>query len=342
MKALVKYKEGSGMDTLKYMDIAEPVPKDDELKIKILAAGICGTDIHIMKNEFLNTPPVVLGHEFIGIVCDKGKDVENFEIGDHVVSLTAIRTCGECSFCYKDLRMLCPNRQSIGVTNNGAMAEYMVVPYNVAFKVPETVKDKESLVISEPAVCAVRSVIERSGMKAGDVVLVSGPGTMGQLVMQSAKIAGAYVIVNGLPADEERLTLAKKTGADNVVTNIEELSEILYREAPDGADVVFECSGAESSARLCTQFVKKTGIYTQVGLYGREVKFDLDKLLTKEVTVTNNMATERTSWEIFIRLIKQGKYNLAPLISNKLPLANWEQGFGHAIKQEGFKTILIP
>jgi len=342
LKALVKYKKGEGKDTLKWMDVPEPVPGKDEIKIKINAVGICGTDIHIMKDEFANTPPVIIGHEYIGVVCDKGEDVRDFNVGDYVVSLTAVKTCGKCTYCYQDLRMLCSNRKSIGCFINGAMAEYLVIPADMAFKVPDEIEDKDSLVISEPAACVVRSVIEKSSVKGGDVVVVSGPGTIGQLTAQIAKIMGAYVIVSGLPSDKERLELAKELGADDIAQSQEELREILKSIAPDGADVVFECAGAESSARTCIEVVKKTGIFSQMGLYGKEVKIDMDKLLYKEVSMTNSFASERTSWNIYLRLIKNNKLKLAPLISRKLPLEKWEEGFDYVIQNKGFKTVLIP
>lgn len=343
MKALVKYKKGSGKDTLQLMDVPEPFPKQDEIKIKINGIGICGTDIHIMMDEFVNFPPVTIGHEYIGVVTEKGEDVTDFEIGDYVVSLTAVKTCGKCPYCRQDLRMLCNDRRSIGCMINGAMAEYLVIPADMAFKIPEEVEDKDSIMILEPAACVVRGVIERSAVNAGDVVVVSGPGTIGQLAAQVAKAQGAYVILSGLSSDSERLKLAKEIGAaDEIASDLEGLKGILASVAPYGADVVFECAGAQSSARNCIEVVKKTGIFTQIGLYGKEVKIDMDKLLCKEVIVTNTFATERTSWERCIKLLKENKFTFKPLISKKLPIEKWEEAFDLYMKNEGFKIVLIP
>jgi len=342
LKALVKFKSGAGMDTIKCMDMPEPSPGKDELKIRVLACGICGTDIHIMKDEFTNYPPVIMGHEYIGVVSEKGGDVKNFDIGDYVISLTAIKTCGTCTYCHKDLRMLCANRQSIGCFVNGAMAEYVIIPADMAFKVPENIEDKESLAISEPATCVVRAVIEKSSVKAGDVVVVSGPGAIGQLAAQLAKISGAYVIVSGLPSDAERLKLAKKLGADQTVTSREELDSALAAVTRDGADVVFECAGAEASARTCIDVVKKTGIYSQVGLFGKDIKLNVDQMLYKELSFTSSFATERTSWETYLRLVSAGKLQLSPLISKKMPLEQYEEAFDLVMANKGFKIVLIP
>ncbi|MCG8485739.1 MAG: alcohol dehydrogenase catalytic domain-containing protein [Clostridia bacterium] len=342
MKALRKHKKGAGLDTLKLMDIPEPTPGKDEIKIKIIAIGICGTDIHIMMDEFVNNPPVTIGHEYIGIVCDKGNDVKDFEIGDHVVSLTAVKTCGKCHYCYQDLRMLCDERQSIGCMINGAMAEYLVIPANVAFKIPDGIEINETLTVLEPVACVVRGVIEKSVVKAGNVVVVSGPGAIGQLTAQIAKAHGAYVMVTGLKSDIERLKLAKELGADSVASSVDEIKQLLKSVAPNGADVVFECSGAESSARTCIDVVKKTGIFTQIGLYGKDIKMDMDRLLNKELVLTSTFATERTSWEICLKLLKNNQLNLKPLISKTLPIEKWEEGFDLFMKNEGFKTVLIP
>lgn len=342
MKALVKIQAGSGKETIKYMDVPEPMPEANEIKIKVLACGICGTDIHIMMDEYVNYPPVILGHEYIGIVCDKGESVEDFAVGDYVVSLTAIRTCGKCTYCHQDLRMLCNNRKSIGCIVNGAMAEYIVIPADVAFKIPRDIPDKTILAISEPAVCVVRAVIEKSFVKGGDVVVVSGPGTIGQLAAQVAKIMGAYVVIVGLPSDKARLELALELGADAAVNNEADLKRILHEVSPDGADVVLECAGSEGSARTCLEVVKKTGIFTQIGLFGKPIKFNFDQMVFKEVTMTTSIATERTSWQTYLRLIQNQRFNLAPLISKRLPLQDWEKGFDSFLNNEGYKIVLIP
>lgn len=342
MKAVVKHKKGKGKDTIKLMEVDEPKPKNDELKIRVIAAGICGTDIHIMQDEYDNNPPVILGHEFVGIIEECGQDVKGFQKGEYVISLTAVETCGKCKYCRQDLRMLCNKRKSLGSGVNGAMAEYVVVPADLAFKVPEEVTDIESLAISEPYACVVRAVIEMSTVNAGDIVLVSGPGTIGLITVQIAKAQGAYVIVSGLPNDIQRLELAMELGADKIVTNKEELFQVLNKVAPYGADVVFECAGVGPSADICIEAVKKGGIFSQVGLYGKKIPLDMDKLLFKEVKVTNSYATERTSWEIYLRLLRQNKICLTPLITKKLPLDKWEEGFNYFLNKEGFKVVLKP
>ena len=343
MKALVKFKKGR--EGMELKDVPEPIPKDNEIKIKVLGAGICGTDIHIMNDEYSYNTPVIMGHEYVGIIDEVGKNVTNFKKGNYVISLTAAVTCGKCRYCREGLLMLCDKRKSIGSGINGAFAEYMTIPADIAFKVPDEIENKEDLAICEPFACIVRGIIERSSIKAGDLVLISGPGTMGLLALQVAKIQGAHVIVSGIPLDENRLKLAKELGADIIVSNPSKLSEIIKSLSPYGAygvDVAIECSGVAVSARSCIENVRKRGIYTQVGLFGKEVPIDMDKILYKELTVTNSFASERTSWEIALRLLKDKKVNLRSLISAKIPLKDWEKAFDMVLNKEGFKIVLVP
>ena len=340
MKALVKFKNGP--DGMMIRDIPEPVPNSNELKIKILAAGICGTDIHIMKDEYPSNAPVVMGHEYVGIVDEVGLEVKDFKKGDYIVSLTAARTCGHCRYCKAGLLMLCDERLSIGSGVNGAFAEYMAIPADLAFKVPDEITNKEELAICEPFACNVRGVIERSSVKAGDIVLVSGPGAMGLLVVQLAKLQGAYVIASGIPQDEDRLQLALKLGADRIVSSPKELKTVIDELDNYGVDVAFECAGVEASVKLCLNSLRKQGIYSQIGLFGKEISINMDEFLFKEIQITNSFASERSSWETALRLIKEKKISLSPIISAKFSLENWNEGFSFVTNKKGFKVLLIP
>lgn len=338
MKALVK--RGSG--DMGIENIAEPTPQKHEIKIKVLAAGICGTDIHIMKDEYPYNAPVVMGHEYVGVIDEVGAEVEHFKRGDSVVSLTAVKTCGKCRYCREGALMLCPERLSIGSGVNGAFAEYLTVPARLAYRVPAGVVSVEDLAITEPFACAVRAVVERSSVTAGDLVLISGPGTIGLLALQLAKIQGGYVIVVGTSEDEKRLDLAKKLGADLVLSEPDDLNRLVNEITPDGVDVAFECAGVEASGEKCLQVLRKQGIFSQVGLYGRKIAINLDQFLYKEITVTTNFASEPTSWDKALRLIKNNQVNLHSLISARIPLEEWKKGFDLFFDKSNLKIFLVP
>ena len=342
MKALLK--KGKGFENVGLDDIPEPVPKPNEVKIKVHAAGICGTDLHIVKDEYPANYPVVLGHEYSGIVSEVGSQVRGFKPGDRVISLTAVVTCGHCRFCYEGLLMLCPERKSIGSGVNGAMAEFLVVPDHLVFKIPDSVSLDEAA-LSEPYACMVRSVIETATVKAGDIALVSGPGAIGIITQQVLQASGAKVIVAGTSIDEERLKLAASLGALKTV-NVEKQDLLTaageYFIDAEGFDLVFECAGHWRSADNCLNVVEKRGQYVQVGLYGKKVEFDHDLALKKEVSMVNSYASERTSWERGLRLLRLGMVNLKPLVSAIHPLEEWETAFNKAFNKEGFKILLKP
>lgn len=341
MKALQKVAKGPAGTAL--MDVAEPTPAPDELKIKVHAAGICGTDLHIKYDEYTCFPPVTMGHEYAGTVVEVGSGVKGFAVGDPVVSLTAIHTCGHCRYCYEGLLMLCQDRLSIGSGRNGAFAEYMVVPSHLAFHVPEGVS-LEAAALCEPLACVVRGVIERADVKAGDYALVSGPGAIGQLALQCAKASGARVAVAGTGQDAERLQLARKLGADEtIIVDAVDMAEATAKfTGGAGFDIAFECAGAAASAAACLSALRKHSQYSQIGIFGKPIQFDLDMALFKEIKITSSFASERTSWIIALRLLADKKVDTLPLISGKFALDDWEKAFAMAENREGYKILFMP
>ena len=130
------------MDGLGIMDIPKPVPKKNELLIKIMATGICGTDLHIMEDGYPHSVPVALGHEFTGVVEEAGEETSGFEVGDQVI-VNNIIGCGHCHYCKKGDYVFCNEKRSIGINLNGGMAEYTVAPFDHCMKVPESMKGKD-------------------------------------------------------------------------------------------------------------------------------------------------------------------------------------------------------
>ena len=340
MKALVKF--AAGANGVELRDIPDKTPLADQLKIKVHATGICGTDLHIVKDEYPCRMPVVMGHEFSGTVIEAGSAVQDFEPGDAVVALTAVVTCGKCRYCNEGLLMLCDERLSIGSGVDGAFAENLLVPAHLAFKIPPGVSLDEAA-LCEPLACVVRSVIEKATVKAGDFVFVSGPGTIGILVLQVAVAHGARVVVAGTGRDRQRLELAKQLGAAaTFVAGEQDQAAMMSLTDGIGFDVAFECAGAAASADTCLHVLKKTGLYSQVGLYGGKVLFDHDLALRKEIAITNSFASERTSWDRALRLLGNRQVAMQPLISAKLPLTEWRQGFRMAFEKECYKILLCP
>lgn len=341
MKALVKTKIGP--DCIQLMDVPEPVPGDDDIKVKVFACGVCGTDIHLMNDQYPSNPPIILGHEFSGVVSEVGKNVKNFKIGDPIVTLTAVDTCEECDWCQKGLRMLCTERKSVGSGRDGGFAEYVVIPAKTAFQLPNGVSLKTAA-LCEPLACICRIVCEQSTVTAGDNVLIAGAGVMGQLTAQVVMASGGTVIMTGLAQDAERFEMARRLGVKHTV-RVDEgdpMARIMDLTGGMGPDVVYECSGAEASVGFCVNVIKKTGTYVQVAIPGKPVRFDLDTALYKEITMKNSYASERTSWQIALRLLEKGLINIDPLASAVLPMSEWKEGFDRTIAKTAFKVLLVP
>lgn len=329
---------------MSYMEVPEPVTGADDIKVKVYACGICGTDLHLMHDEYPSNPPIITGHEFSGIVAEVGTNVTDFKVGDRIVTLTAVDTCEECEWCRQGLRMLCPERKSVGSGRDGGFAEYVVIPAKHAFHLPDGVS-LLTAALCEPLACVVRTVCERTQIHAGDYVLVSGAGVMGQLTAQVAHSNGGVVIMTGLEQDAGRFEVARQLGGVAHFVRVDQegaLEKILELTDGMGVHVAYECAGVASSADFCLQSLRKTGTYAQVAIPGKPIPVNMDLALYKEIVLTNSYASERTSWLIALNLLKHNLINIAPLATSVLPLEQWEEGFRQTIAKEGFKVLLMP
>lgn len=341
MKALVKEQRGSG--TLVVKDIPEPVVLADQIKIKVHAAGICGTDLHIIKDEYPHTLPVVMGHEYSGTVVEVGNSVKDFQPGDRVVSHTAAVTCGTCKYCRNGTLILCKERLSIGSGVNGAFAQYLVVPARIAYKIPEGVSMDEAA-LCEPLAVVTRCVLERSKVSPGQFAVVSGPGPIGLIALQLAKAAGARVVVLGTTLDKDRMAIAQKMGALTTVFVDREDVYARTQEITDGKgfDIAYECAGVAASADTCLRVLKKAGDFVQIALYGKAIPFDHDFALTREINIRNGMAHSLNTWDIALRLLQFHQVDVNSLITGKFALEDWEKAFDMAINKKGLKVLFLP
>jgi len=343
MKGLVKY--ALGMDGVALQELPEPSPKEGELKVKVLAAGICNSDVHAMHDQRSVTMPVVLGHEFVGQVVETCGDVGDFKVGDWVTALPACYSCDECWLCQQGLVTLCNARKSIGSHRNGAMANFVVVPAKYSFKIPDsalTLEEKAIYALTEPLACMTRAAYEKVDVKPNDTVVVSGPGIMGQYAAQLFKSRGAYVIVSGLPVDQDKLELAVSLGADDYATSFEELQQKVYARSPKGADITCDCAGVVPSLDTCTKVIRQLGTHVQVGLFGGKVPFRLDALFDREITYIPSNSSSYTSWKITMELLRDKKVTMTPFASVKMPLEEWEKGLQTVLDKAAYKVLLMP
>lgn len=341
MKAIVKTQLGEGQLELK--EWPEPSPAADELKLQIAYAGICGTDIHIIKNEWPCKPPVVLGHEFCGTVVETGQGIRNFKRGDRVAASNPAQTCGMCHSCRVGNPFMCAKRVSAGYMIDGAFAEYLCIREERCHHLPDNVSFRQAS-LGEPLSVAVRAVTERTTIHSGDLVLVSGPGCVGILTMLIAKLEGATVIVTGTAKDQHRLACARKMGADAVVDISKEDPLEVVRQYSHGlgADVVYECAGVVSSLDMCWDAVKNEGTLVPVGIYAGPIKTDFNKVTMKDLHVIGSFGYVWSSWQRSIRLLRDRKVDAEALISHELPLSRFEEAFRCSQDGSAIKVVLSP
>lgn len=337
-------KTARGPGNLELKELAEPKPLKNEVLIEVAAAGICGTDIHIKHDQAFYTPPVVLGHEYSGKVVEVGSDVSQVSVGDLVVS-PATQYCGICYQCKTGHMNRCTaeNKKILGTSlANGAFTKYLTVPEYIIHTIPKEVTLEEAA-LAEPTACVVHSVIDKSPIIPGDVVVVQGPGTMGLLAAQVAKSMGAgKVILTGVSTDQWRFDIAKKLGIDmtlNVQTDSNPVQTVMDESDGRGADVVIEASGACIACNQALEFVKVAGHVTLLGIRGRPLDIDLDIMAVKELTMSGTWGTLPSSWVTTLRLMGSKKIDVAPLITNRLSLSDWEKGFELMESQKAIKVL---
>lgn len=344
MKALVKYDYGSG--NMEIRDVPEPICNDDLVKIKVHLCGICGSDLHIYQSDIAISikPPVITGHEFSGVVTEIGDNVEHLKVGDRVVSEAGDCFCGKCEYCDEGYTNLCSERKSFGYWFNGGFASYAVIPENRVHIIPDNISLEEAT-LTEPLACVCHAIYDMSTIRAGDIVLVTGPGAIGLLALQIAKAEGAKVIITGMNSDQERLELAKNKFAADYIVNVEQdnLEKIVALATNNiGVDVVLECSGSSAAVESGLKMIKKRGYFVQLGLPGKKIEFDIEKICYKELNFRGAMASRNHSWKTALKLMSQGLVNLKDLVDVKLPLSKWEEAFTRFKKQDGIKFFLIP
>lgn len=308
-------------------------PGAGEVTLHVIATGICGTDLHIADDEFPSNPPVTMGHEVTGEVTAVGDGVDEGWLGARVAVETYFYYCEECEHCRNGRPNLCDRRRSIGSHIDGGFAEWLTLPARNLHRLPDTV-GRHAGALAEPLACVAQILFDPPLLSTGDRVLVVGPGTMGVLTAQAARAAGAEVTLVGLPRDEARLDVARSLGLDARVLGDTAIGH--------GFDAVCECSGAAEGGQLALDAVRKGGRYIQVGIYGKPITIDIDQVLYKELVYTSGFASTPASWERAMRLLAAGAVQLDSLVSEIVPLAEWERAFAATRAVGGMKFVLNP
>ena len=321
-------------------EIAVPVISDDDVLLEVVNVGVCGSDLHqwTADHSWPVNYPVVLGHEFGGLIAAVGKNVSVWKEGDRVVSETAAIINPNSPMSKTGLYNLDPDRKGFGYGVNGAMTRYVRVPARCLHKVPAQLSFEEAC-LTEPCCVAYNSVAVNSSVKPGDRVIVIGPGTIGILCAAVARICGAEVAVVGLESDKLRLDIAKQYGCETIIGDATEWAK--NRDGL-GADLIVDAAGASITLKMALQWVRPNGQITKVGWGPQPLGFSLDPLVQKNVTLKGSFSHNWPIWERVIALLASGSLNVKPIIGGVWAIDQWKEAFEKMHHGEVVKSVLKP
>jgi 2-desacetyl-2-hydroxyethyl bacteriochlorophyllide A dehydrogenase len=319
--------------TLSVESVPDPAPGPLDVVVKPAAVGICGTDLHIMDGEFAPAFPIVPGHEFAGEIVAVGAGVTGYAVGDQVAVDPSLY-CGHCYYCKRARGNQCENWNAIGVTVPGAAAEFVAAPMANLFRLPSHLPARDAALI-EPLSCAVRGfdVLPRT---LADNYLIYGSGTMGLIMLELAKRAGA-ASVSIVDLNPERLETAKRLGCSAAVTSADEL------EAPRGWDVVIDCTGAAAAIRDGLARVGRGGTFLQFGVANHDARVEIEpyQIYRREITVTGSMAVLH-SFDRAGEMLAAGVLNPEIFVSHRFPLDSYPEALAQFRAGIGRKIFIEP
>ena len=333
-----------GNQTIETRPLVLPEPGEGQVLVKVCACGVCGTDVHIYhggKGSADVTPPVILGHEFSGRIVRLGSGVTGLEEGQ-LITVDPNIYCGKCRPCRQGQKQMCHHMKAVGVNMDGGFADYCLVPYAQCVTVPEGT-DPEVAALAEPLACCLHG-IDRAGIRPGENVLVLGGGTIGQVMLQLARLAGAAKTVLSEPVATRR-ELAVRLGADAAIDPIHEdlngrLSELLSK---DGADVVIECVGSPRTSGQAIDAAAGCGRVLLFGVPDPEavLQTKMHPIFQKELTIMGSFVNPDTHSRA-VALLSSGQMKLKELITHRFPVSQLEDAIRMQVSAESIKVLVKP
>ena len=321
--------------TISIETVPDPTCSDEDVVVKVAHSGICGTDIHIYRAEYMSDFPLIPGHEFGGEVVEVGKNVTDITIGDRVVADPNIY-CNHCDFCRNEQANHCSNLSVVGVTRNGGFAEYVDVPGKSVYKIPASFTNTQAAFV-EPLACVVWA-LKRMRVNPADRILIFGSGPMGLLLLQTLKHGGASQITM-VDKQTSRLDMAKQFGATQVLMADADLDGRLKTSAPHGYDIVIDATGVPAVIETSFQYLKVRGQFLQFGVTPIDARISISPydIFHKDWQIIGSFALCYTFLPA-IELLNSGVVDVSPLVSHRLPLADFEAGFKRFMAGETLKV----
>ena len=332
MPAVRKVQAGPG--NVELCEVPVPDIGPDDVLMKVYAAGICGSDLLIQEDRHFYRAPVTQGHEFSGVAYKVGSNVTRVAEGDKFV---ADIECGEGDW--------------LGVTVDGAFAPYMRVPEHVIYRIPEHVPI-EHAGMAELVVATHHLIQERAQVRVGDDVVIVGPGPMGIVATQYAKICGARrVILVGLKSDEKRLAIGRQVGADVTLYSEDNPGEaVMEITGGKGAEFVLECSASATGVQHAINCARKAyegpggkGVVVFISLWGQKITVNLDQVSLGQLDIRGSWSWNgRETWEHAVDLLDRGLFDFAPMITSHYALEDWESAFTNLREKRDLKAMFLP
>ena len=315
---------------LELVTLERPEPGPGDVLIRVMASGICGTDIHILDGEYVGDYPVIPGHEFAGVVAQVGQDVSRIKVGDRVAVEPNI-ACDNCSYCLNNQQNFCEHWQAVGVTLPGGMAEVVVAPEKAVFHIRDLEFEEGAFV--EPLSCVLHGV-QKTGIRLADRVAILGAGPIGLLLLQAVRVQGAQS-VTVVERDQARAEAAQALGTDQVHRSLDDLPQ-------DAFEVVIDATGVIPVMERTPAFARKGAKILLFGVPPKTtVALDAFTLFLKGLTLLTSYTSVRNSLQA-IDLLKSKRIDVRRLISHRLPLEEFERGVDLIKnKQEDVKKVLI-
>lgn len=327
----------TGLRKMEMREISIPVPKEDQVLIKLEYVGICGSDVHYLENgrigDFVVKGDFILGHECSGVVVETGKNVKQLKVGDRVALEPGI-TCGQCEFCKSGKYNLCPDVEFLATPPyHGCLMNYIAFPENMAFKLPDNVSTKEGALV-EPLSVGLHAAVQ-GNVKLGDKVVILGAGTIGLVTLLACKAYGATE-VTVVDVIEKRLELAKKLGAARVINakNENAVETIMALTNGEGIDKVIETAGSEHTIKQCPYLVKRGGTIVLVGLAPKDIiDFNFMQIMVKEADI-KTVFRYRNLYPTAIGAIADGKINVNGIVTHEFDFEDSSKAFDFVIENK--------
>jgi L-iditol 2-dehydrogenase len=336
--AVVNYAPEKG--SVEIREIEKPTIGDEDVLLEVANVGVCGSDLHqwTADHSWPVNYPVVLGHEFGGHIVETGNKVTGWKEGDRVVSETAAVIDVNNPMSRVGLYNLDPSRKGFGYGVNGAMTRFVRVPARCLHKIPDHIPFEHAC-LTEPCCVAYSAVVENTGIKPGDRVVVLGPGPIGILCAAVARLCGAQVAIVGLEADKHRLDIARQYGCETIIGDA---TDWAFKRDGLGADCVIDAAGSSITLKIAMHLVRPNGKITKVGWGPQPLGFSLDPLVQKNITLQGSFSHNWPTWERVIALLASGQLDVKPIIGGVWPITEWHTAFEKMHKGEIVKSVLKP